>query len=56
MMTKVNNDLLDDLKWMGIDVVSVANNHTTDYGVPGVLATLDHLKRAGDNIARHRSF
>jgi poly-gamma-glutamate synthesis protein (capsule biosynthesis protein) len=39
--------LLEDLKWMGIDVVSVANNHTTDYGVPGILATLDHLKRAG---------
>lgn len=39
--------LLEDLKWMGVDVVSVANNHTTDYGVPGVLATLDHLRRAG---------
>ncbi|MBL0422656.1 CapA family protein [Ramlibacter sp. AW1] len=39
--------LLQDLKWMGIDVVSVANNHFTDYGVAGVLASLRHLERAG---------
>lgn len=39
--------LLDDLKWMGIDVVSVANNHATDYSTSGVLATLRHLERAG---------
>lgn len=39
--------LLDDLKWMGIDIVSVANNHTTDYGVSGVLASIRHLERAG---------
>lgn len=39
--------LLNDLKWMGIDIVSVANNHTTDYSTSGVLATLRHLERAG---------
>ena len=39
--------LLDDLKWMGIDIVSIANNHSTDYGVPGVLASISHLERAG---------
>jgi len=38
--------LLDDLKWMGINLVSVANNHVTDYGVSGVTACLDHLEQA----------
>ncbi|CAN5481684.1 CapA family protein [soil metagenome] len=38
--------LLDDLKWLGIDVVSIANNHVTDYGVSGVLACIGHLERA----------
>ncbi len=39
--------LLADLKWMGIDMVSIANNHATDYGVSGVLASIAHLERAG---------
>ncbi|MDX3904464.1 MAG: CapA family protein [Pigmentiphaga sp.] len=39
--------LLEDLKWMGVDIVSVANNHATDYGVSGVLASLAHLEQAG---------
>ncbi|HWP12098.1 MAG TPA: CapA family protein [Ramlibacter sp.] len=39
--------LLDGLAWMGFDLVSCANNHATDYGTGGVLATLAHLQRAG---------
>jgi poly-gamma-glutamate capsule biosynthesis protein CapA/YwtB (metallophosphatase superfamily) len=39
--------LLDDLKWMGFDLLSCANNHATDYGTGGVLATLAHLDAAG---------
>lgn len=39
--------LLEDLKWMGIDIVSCANNHATDYGGGGVLASLGHLRNAG---------
>ncbi|MFW6437943.1 MAG: CapA family protein, partial [Armatimonadota bacterium] len=31
----------------GIDVVSVANNHSLDAGAAGLLSTLDHLDRAG---------
>ncbi|MGI5817668.1 MAG: CapA family protein [Armatimonadota bacterium] len=31
----------------GIDIVSVANNHTLDAGVAGLMETLDHLDRAG---------
>ena len=39
-------ELLDDLKWMGINLVSTANNHACDYGIGGVLSTMEHLKRA----------
>lgn len=40
-------ELLDELKWLGIDIVSCANNHAYDYGENGVLATLRHLDAAG---------
>jgi poly-gamma-glutamate synthesis protein (capsule biosynthesis protein) len=39
-------ELLDELKWLGIDIVSCANNHAYDYGENGVLATLRHLDAA----------
>ncbi len=39
--------LLEDLRGMGIGLVSVANNHATDYGPDGLLAMLGHLRRAG---------
>lgn len=39
--------LLDELKWMGIDIVSCANNHAYDYGENGLLACLRHLDNAG---------
>jgi poly-gamma-glutamate synthesis protein (capsule biosynthesis protein) len=39
--------LLKDLKWMGFDIVSMANNHATDYGVSGVLASIGHFRQAG---------
>ncbi len=39
--------LLDDLRWMGVDMVSMANNHATDYGPAGVLASLAHVRQAG---------
>ncbi len=29
----------EDLKWMGIDLFNRANNHTTDYGVEGMVET-----------------
>ncbi|MBN9429286.1 MAG: CapA family protein [Burkholderiales bacterium] len=53
--------LLDELKWMGFDIVSVANNHATDYSVGGVQAMLTHLRHAelpaagaGMNLAQAR--
>jgi poly-gamma-glutamate synthesis protein (capsule biosynthesis protein) len=36
-----------DMKWMGFDMFNTANNHTTDYGVEGMMETmrlLDSLK------------
>jgi poly-gamma-glutamate synthesis protein (capsule biosynthesis protein) len=39
-------EIVDDLKWLGFGLVSMANNHASDYGIPGMLETLDHLKRA----------
>ena len=40
-------ELLEDLKWMGVGMVSCANNHAFDYGEGGILATIGHLDRAG---------
>ena len=39
-------ELLSDLQWMGINLVSASNNHASDYGVGGILATIDHLGKA----------
>ncbi|HUK40983.1 MAG TPA: CapA family protein [Candidatus Acidoferrales bacterium] len=39
--------LLDDLQWLGINMVSCANNHAFDYGEDGVLANLRHLEGTG---------
>jgi poly-gamma-glutamate synthesis protein (capsule biosynthesis protein) len=54
--------LLEDLKWLGINMVSCANNHAFDYGEGGVLANLKHLDEAeivhagtGRNLAEARA-
>jgi poly-gamma-glutamate synthesis protein (capsule biosynthesis protein) len=54
--------LLEDLKWLGINLLSCANNHAFDYGEGGVLATLRHLDEArlthagtGKNLAAARA-
>ncbi len=36
--------LLDELKWLGIGMMSCANNHATDWGVDGLAAMLAHLR------------
>ena len=46
MMTTAPH-LLEDLKWLGVNMVSTANNHATDFGHEGLLATLKHVDRAG---------
>ncbi len=40
-------ELLEDLKWLGVNLVSCANNHASDYGHGGIEATLAHLQAAG---------
>ena len=40
-------DLLPGLRRSGLEAVSLANNHTLDYGTAGLLATLRHLQEAG---------
>lgn len=40
-------DSAQGLVWAGIDVVSLANNHTLDYGSEGLLATLEALRSVG---------
>jgi len=39
--------MADELVWAGFDLVSVANNHTGDYGVHGMRLTLQHAGEAG---------
>jgi poly-gamma-glutamate capsule biosynthesis protein CapA/YwtB (metallophosphatase superfamily) len=39
--------LLEDLKWLGVNMVSTANNHATDFGHEGLIATLKHVDNAG---------
>lgn len=40
-------ELAENLKNMGIDVVSTANNHCIDKGYKGIVSTLDYLDSAG---------
>lgn len=40
-------EMLDDLKAMGFDLLSRANNHTTDYGVAGMQLTNEILDQRG---------
>lgn len=41
----------DELKWLGVDFVGLANNHTMDYGATGLFSTLQNLKRVGIGFA-----
>jgi poly-gamma-glutamate synthesis protein (capsule biosynthesis protein) len=36
-----------DLKWAGIDIMSLAHNHSVDFGEAGILATIRHCRAAG---------
>jgi poly-gamma-glutamate synthesis protein (capsule biosynthesis protein) len=40
-------EAIQDLRDLGIDMVSTANNHCVDYGESGVLANIAHLRRYG---------
>lgn len=44
---RADPDLIDELVWAGFDMVSLANNHTGDYGVEGMRLTAGYVDRAG---------
>ncbi|HEX6512165.1 MAG TPA: CapA family protein [Chloroflexota bacterium] len=39
--------LLEDVKWLGVNLVSCANNHAYEYGEAGIMSTYRHLDEAG---------
>lgn len=39
--------VLDVLKWMGFDILSLANNHSFDLGSFGILSTIENAKKRG---------
>lgn len=54
--------LADELKWMGFDMVALANNHSFDWGIGGLEATRRAIGAAGikgagtgENLARARA-
>lgn len=60
--TSTPPDLLDDIKWAGVSIVSAANNHAYDFGELGLSATMKHLRAArlpfagiGSNLAEARA-
>jgi poly-gamma-glutamate synthesis protein (capsule biosynthesis protein) len=42
-----NQFIVDELKWAGIKMAGLANNHSMDYGVPGLLSTLHKFDKGG---------
>jgi poly-gamma-glutamate synthesis protein (capsule biosynthesis protein) len=54
--------LVKEMEWLGLNLLSCANNHAFEYGEEGVLATIRHLDRGGlvhagtgKNLAEARS-
>lgn len=41
------SNVLDDLNKIGFNLYSCANNHALDYGVKGLLTSIEHLKKRG---------
>jgi poly-gamma-glutamate capsule biosynthesis protein CapA/YwtB (metallophosphatase superfamily) len=39
--------IINELQWLGIDIVGCANNHAYDFGENGVLTNIDYLDAAG---------
>ncbi len=40
-------EIADDLRSIGFDLMNFANNHTTHFGLVGLLETMSHMKRVG---------
>jgi poly-gamma-glutamate capsule biosynthesis protein CapA/YwtB (metallophosphatase superfamily) len=39
--------LVPEMRWLGLNLLSCANNHSFEYGEQGVLATMSHLDNGG---------
>lgn len=44
-------EIARELKWAGFDMLAHANNHAFDYGVTGILETIEHIEQEGLIIA-----
>lgn len=42
-----NKAIAEDLRWAGIRMAGLANNHALDYGIPGMMSTIEKLDAAG---------
>jgi poly-gamma-glutamate capsule biosynthesis protein CapA/YwtB (metallophosphatase superfamily) len=40
-------ELLSEFEWLGIDICGMAQNHATDYGVAGLVASIEALEARG---------
>ena len=40
-------ELLSEFQWLGIDIYGMAQNHATDYGVAGLVASIEALEARG---------
>lgn len=45
--TRAQPEILDELIWMGFDMMGTANNHSLDYMYGGLFSTIDYLRAAG---------
>jgi len=41
----VEPELLSEFEWLGINLYGLANNHATDYGTDGLLASIEQLEK-----------
>ncbi len=46
-----NPKIAEELKWAGIDMMSIAHNHTYDFGASTVISTRKYCQRAGLTVA-----
>ena len=43
----VERELLSEFEWLGIDIFGMAQNHATDYGVAGLVSSIEALEARG---------
>ena len=46
-LVRADPGLLKDIQWAGVDAVSLANNHSMNFGAAGLLGTIRELDRLG---------